>query len=368
MACFHISGFNLSPPPVITATMILLIIIIQSGTSNKEKGSYTTPDVDTNSIALVESKNDEVVKESTPNKEVGIPQLNLLKEELASGSKLVGEVKTPMTNLSNSKDWLLSSGEKSVSQPKKKLKRLRKFCDVKSGKEETVSLSSEVSGSRSFALLDRAFDRGGRKPLNSNARVFIDDEAEASSEEASDDDEGEYSYGGSFIDDRINPTTQAESTQFDMMAVYRRSLLTQSPIVDYSMTPADDGSASVGDSTSAAHLNAKRLSSDTVVIPSTTADDTKRRKLSFSQGGCGPLPIRNLEKEIFLNPEAAAAAAAAGKEMTLQVDELDDDFLQGIDLDALEAQASEQVRSKSNMSEKIQELDFLDSPSFDLGI
>ncbi|KAM0049691.1 putative RNA helicase [Helianthus debilis subsp. tardiflorus] len=339
-------------------------------TSNKEKGFYTTPDVDNNSIALVESKNDEVVKESTPNKEVGIPpQFNLLKEELASGSKLVGEVKTPMTNLSNSKDWLLSSGEKSVSQPKKKLKRLRKFCDVKSGKEETVSHSSVISGSRSSALLDRAFDRvpGGRKLLNSNARVFIDDEAEASSEEASDDDEGEDSYGGSFIDDRINPTTQAESTQFDMMAVYRRSLLTQSPIVDsspYSMTPADDGSASVGDSTSAAHLNAKRLSSDTVVIPSTVADATKRRKLSFSQGGCGPLPVRNLEKEIFLNPEGAAA----GKEMTLQVDELDDDFLQGIDLDALEAQASEQVRSKSNMSKKIQELDFLDSPSFDLGI
>ncbi|KAI7741881.1 hypothetical protein M8C21_022455 [Ambrosia artemisiifolia] len=197
--------------------------LLMSGTSNKDKGYCMTPDLESNSISLVQGRNDEEVKESTPNKENGVPHINLLNdsiEKCASGSKLVGEIRTPLANLSNkscSKDWILSSGEKSVSQPKKKLKRLRKFCDIKSGKEEIVGHSS-VSG-RSYAPLDHAFDkphRGGRKQLNNNAQVFIDDEAEVSSE-ASDDDEvdnDEDSYGGSFIDDRINPTmanTQADT-------------------------------------------------------------------------------------------------------------------------------------------------------------
>ncbi|XP_076944817.1 DEAD-box ATP-dependent RNA helicase FANCM-like [Bidens hawaiensis] len=361
-------------------------------TSNKDKDCYTTPDHDTNFIHLVQTKNDEAVNETTPNKEVGISKINLPNnsiEKFALGSKRVGEMQTPVTNLSNksySKDWLLSSGEKSISQPKKKLKRLRKFCDIKSGKEEIVGRSS-VSY-RSCAPSGHA-SRGRRKLLNDDARVFIDDEAEASSEASDDEVEnGEDSYCGSFIDDRINPTmaaTQAETGQVDMMAIYRRSLLTQSPIVDFSpdnTIPTYDESAagttnaSNGNSSSSlsAHLNnnnnTKRLSSDIVVIPSTSgpADDTKRRKLSFSKGGCGSLPVCNLEKEIFLKLKGDAR-----KEMTWQVDEFDDDddeFYKGIDLDALEEQASKQLRSRSNLSSdkpKIQD-DFLDLPSFDLGI
>lgn len=109
---------------------------------------------------MAQSKNDEAVNETIPNKEVGISKINLPNnsiEKCASDSKLVEEMQTPVTNLSNksySKDWLLSSGEKSISQPKKKLKRLRKFCDIKSGKEEIVGRSS-VSD-RSCAPLGRA--------------------------------------------------------------------------------------------------------------------------------------------------------------------------------------------------------------------
>ncbi|XP_076909820.1 DEAD-box ATP-dependent RNA helicase FANCM-like [Bidens hawaiensis] len=365
-------------------------------TSNKDKDCYTTPDHDTKFIHLGQSKNDEAVNETTLNKEVGISKINLPNnsiEKCASGSKLVGEMQTPVTNLSNksySKDWLLSSGEKSISQPKKKLKRLRKFCDIKSGKEEIVGRSS-VSD-RSCAPLGRA-SRGSRKLLNDDARVFIDDEAEASSE-ASDDEveDGEDSYCGSFIDDRINPTIaamQAETGQVDMMAIYRRSLLTQSPIVDFSpdnTIPTDDDESAAGttnpslhtnenssSSSLSAHLNntnnnTKRSSSDIVVIPSTSgpADDTKRRKLSFSQGASGPLPVCNLEKEIYLKPEVDAH-----KDMTWQADEFDDDeFYKGIDLDALEEQASKQLRPRSNLSSDKPKIldDFLDLPSFDLGI
>ncbi|XVF30047.1 hypothetical protein REPUB_Repub16aG0023700 [Reevesia pubescens] len=60
---------------------------------------------------------------------------------------------------------------------------------------------------------------------------MVSTEAEISSEEEADDNE---SYDDSFIDERINPTagsTQTESGRVDMMAIYRRSLLSQSPMV-----------------------------------------------------------------------------------------------------------------------------------------
>lgn len=188
-----------------------------------------------------------------------------------------------------------------------------------------------------------------------------------------------------------------------MFLVYfygRRSLLTQSPIVDFSpdnMVSIDQthdsgsGSGSVaaattpslhtnnnGDSSSV-HLNTTH-SSSCAVIPLTTdgsykTKETKKRKLSLSQGdGCGSLPIRNLETEMFSNPEAAAGKEQEPEQEPTpwQMDEfVDDDFYQGIDLDALEAQAAEQLRSKSQLSNekpKYQDLEFLDSPSFDLGI
>ncbi|KAK9075561.1 hypothetical protein SSX86_003886 [Deinandra increscens subsp. villosa] len=332
---------------------------IPNETSNAVKGCHMRLDLDNTSISLVESENDEVVKKSTPTQEIGLPQINLLNnciEKCAS----VGEIQAPLTNLSTkscSKDWILSSGEKSVSQPRKKLKRLRKVCDVKSGNEEIVGHPS-VSGRgilKFYNMGNLFHGPGGREQLN-DARGFLDDEAEASSEASDDEevDDGDDSYGGSFIDDRINPTaatTQVETDQFDMMAIYRRSLLTQSPVVDFSpenMVSVDNPSL---DTNGDGDLNAN--SSSVVILAGTTNETTvnKRRKLSFSQGGCGSLPICNLEKEVFVNP---------GKEM---MDDFDDDFFQGIDFDALEEQASKQFRSKSNL--KIQDLE---APSFDLGI
>lgn len=107
---------------------------------------------------MVQSKNNEVV---TPKQEIRITQVN---NSIEKCSKFVGEIRTPLSNLSNkscSKDWILSSGEKSVSQPKKKLKRLRKFCDINSEKEDNPS----VSGSRSCPPLDHGFDKHGRGTL-----------------------------------------------------------------------------------------------------------------------------------------------------------------------------------------------------------
>nr|XP_043613922.1 DEAD-box ATP-dependent RNA helicase FANCM [Erigeron canadensis] len=377
---------------------------IDNGTLMEVKGCLC-PDVDmipNSSISLVPTKSDAGVKESTPDRvnvatsckqaEIRTPRIDLPNGSSAKcvlASNVPGEFQAPLTKLSNgscSQDWLLSSGEKSFSQPKPRLKRLRKYGDIKSDnfldKKKTADISS--SSGASCAKLDHPYNMFGRgdPKLSKTARVFIDDEAEVSSDASGDEeaDENENSYGGSFIDDRINLTvrsTQGEASPCDPMAFYRRSLLTQSPIVDYSSGNSisidrkhDDESAAAttnpylhtnGESSSI-NLNAKRLSSDSVIPGST--NEVKKRKLSFSDGES--LPIRNLEKEICLDPEALGNIASS------EVDEFDnDDFYQGIDLDALEEQAIKQLRLKSELSNKKSNnhnLEFFDAPSFDLGI
>lgn len=131
----------------------------------------------------IQTMNVEGVKESTPDRrnvvascmqaEIQTPEIGLLNSSSEKGpsvSMFVGEIRTPLTNLSNkscSKDWILSSGEKSVSQPKRKLKRLRKYGDMKSGnlldKEEIVGHSSVSCRSR--VKLAHASDIHGRGKL-----------------------------------------------------------------------------------------------------------------------------------------------------------------------------------------------------------
>ncbi|KVH88388.1 DNA/RNA helicase, DEAD/DEAH box type, N-terminal [Cynara cardunculus var. scolymus] len=366
---------------------------IDNGTSSKLKGNCTTPDVDmlpNAPISLVQSKNDEGAEESTPNRrnvaaqcmqgEIQTPRIDLVNgssEKGISASKSKGEIRTPVTNLydnSCSKDWILTSGEKSVSGPKHRLKRLRKYGDTKSrnlSDREEIAGHTSVSG-RSCARLDHASHMHRR----------------ASGDE--DVDNGQDSYDGSFIDDRINPTvasTQAEAAECDMMALYRRSLLSQTPIqrsshlsVDLSpdnAVPIDqmhDSGSAVGITNPSLHTSHMSTIGDSSSVPlntvgfsSTTLNGIRKRKLSFSQGGSPP--IRNLEKETFFKPETG------GEESTWQGENMDafedDEFYQGIDLDALEEEATKQLRSKSElMNEKPnnQNLDLLDCPSFDLGI
>ncbi|KAJ9550475.1 hypothetical protein OSB04_014520 [Centaurea solstitialis] len=388
----------------------------RAGTLSKVKGNFTTPDVDMlpdDPITLVQSKNDDEAEESTPNRgnvaalcmqgEMQTPRINLISSSSEKGisvSKCKGEIRTPVTNIfddnSCSKDWILTSGEKSVSGPKHRLKRLRKYGDTKSrnlsDKEEFVGHTS-VSGAR----LDRKSYKHGRgeKKLVDDAKVFIEDEAEVSSGASGDEDvdNGQDSYEGSFIDDRINPTvasTQAEASECDMMAIYRRSLLSQTPIqrsshlsMDVSpdsgvpMDQMHDSGSAFGITNPSLHHSHTSTNGDSSSIPlnteglsSTTMNGVRKRKLSFSQGGSPP--IRNLEKEVFLKPEAG------GENPTWQMEggnmdafEDDDEFYQGIDLDALEEEATKQLRSKSeSMNEKPnnQNLEMLDCPSFDLGI
>lgn len=107
--------------------------------------------------------------------------------------------------------------------------------------------------------------------------------------------------------------------------------------------------------------------------------DSRKRKLSFHQ--VHSVPMVNLDKEFSLLSEAAHENSS----MHIQVETTeesrdmfeDDQFYEGIDLDAVEEAATKLLRYKTEcptqktaaLSEPIQQnLGILGSPSFDLGV
>ncbi|KAL6318094.1 hypothetical protein AAG906_035239 [Vitis piasezkii] len=332
-------------------------------------------------------------------------------------SPIVEEVKTPLANLTNnscSKDWHLSSGDKSASvKQERKFKRLRKYGDtgqrrnMKSMKENSIDPSGNLAETSSIIPIRNKHNRGKQKPVD-NVRAFIEEEAEVSSEaEVSDDEEDDQnnnSYDDSFIDDRIDPTatsTQAEDSRSDMMAIYRRSLLSQSPVVrqpnfsaDFSpctlapMTRITETGSSLSKTTYSLNQSSERntvsiqinpeiISSEAIPLTSVSPRENERklesrkRKLGIYQGGS--VPAINLERQFQLE--------AASKESSLQHQAekietngdvfYDDQFYEGLDLDAVEAQATMLLRHKSELftqKQDPQSLDLFGSPTFDLGI
>ncbi|KAM5574913.1 DEAD-box ATP-dependent RNA helicase FANCM [Rosa sericea] len=326
-----------------------------------------------------------------------------------------------LTNSSCSKDWCIGSGDKSQSvKQTRKFKRLRKVGDHwKSRNQESMTTNDvpRANLTRSFisTTLPTKHRRGtkirAKKSFN-DVREFIDEEAEVSSEDISDDEEDEpdnYS-NDSFIDDRINSTaasTQAATSGIDMMAVYRRSLLTQSPmerqpsssatfspnsVATITRTPetgSSGGKTSLSlqtpqsDSTNLPILidskslhknwNSEARPCTTGVSPGYERDiESRKRKSSFHHSRS--IPAVNLELEFSLQSEAAGRnmqhSDAHGDML------YDDQFYEGLDLDALEAQATILLKQKSElpvqkpqMCQLNPENPILDSaPSFDLGI
>ncbi|CAL5333513.1 unnamed protein product [Camellia sinensis] len=371
---------------------------------------------------------------SSVNEEIRTPVLNL-KCSATRGSisafPVNEEVQTPLVNLMNdscSKDWCLSSGGKSESvQQGKKFKRLCKYGEqgkwrLPEGKEGNVGHKTNPARdcSRQSPILVK---NGKRKPVK-DVSAFIDEEAGVSSDvEVSDDEEDEQennSYGDSFIDDRLNPTaasTQAEASRSGMMAIYRRSLLSQSPMetncstdfspdsvasktrmsecgsspgtINHSLQTPQTGSESAVRNSTVFHSESEKISSKAILCTRNggTARENenkmgcRKRKLSFYQDKS--VPAINLEQQFLVQSEAA------GRETLLQdhqvqkieanVDVFDDDdqFYAGLDLDAVEEQAAKLLGYKLELSELKRkmihdatppQLGILGSPSFDLGI
>ncbi|KAK3036008.1 hypothetical protein RJ639_031181 [Escallonia herrerae] len=203
----------------------------------------------------------------------------------------------------------------------------------------------------------------GNKQKVKDSRVFIEEEAEVSSEVSvsdDEDDEQDDSYDGSFIDDRLNTTaasTQAEASRSDMMAIYRNS------------EPFELQSKAVSSEALPCTTDATQRGKESKI-------ESRKRKLSFNQ--TGSVPIQNLDQEFLLQTEAAcrdASLQVQGEKVEASRYVFDDDwFYEGIDLDAMEEQAAKLLSNKSEMSmqkeviipEPVPEL--LGSPTFDLGI
>lgn len=420
-----------------------------TGTSKGKRGGHS---MDPHSCSSAQSNNGESLMSSIPEdeekmvmdssacvrnvlpsvtEEIQAPSLNKkFKSTIGSISAfpIVEDVKTPLANSTTnscSKDWCLDSGSKSESvKQEKKFKRLRKYGDQ--GKQRPLDVdigpavkSTRACGSQRPILVKN--DRGRRKPVK-DVRDFIEVEAEVSSEvEVSDDEEVEpdtNSYDDSFIDDRMNPTqasTQPETSGTDMMAIYRRSLLTQSSMerlpnsctdfsptsvasktrmsdsgsssgmVHHSLQTPQIGSQSVGRISNSFLLKSKQISTEE--MPCTTSgiprDNESRigglkRKLSFYQ--VGSVPAINLDQDLSHSEAACRETSLQDQKMKHDPngDMLDDDqFYDGLDLDAVEEEAAKILGYKSELSVQkkavipapnLPLLRVMGSPTFDLGI
>ncbi|CAK7344907.1 unnamed protein product [Dovyalis caffra] len=318
-------------------------------------------------------------------------------------SPVAEETNSPSANLtksSNSKDWLLSSEDKSENvEPVHKFKRLRKVGDIG---EKRNSKGTKENSTLRIKNLNKSFS--GKMKGVGNARAFIEEEAEVSSEaEISDDeadDSGNSSYDDSFIDDRINPTvasTETEASRADMMAVYRRSLLSQSPMVRESSSSATftpdfgastsrmngSGSSSAKTlfsvrtpQTDSANQSAERDSGPIQINPETrisaarpcttsdsqreneTKSETRKRKLSFRQSSS--IPILNLERE-FSSQSEVQEKASFQQHLADKTDAngdifYDDQFFATLDLDAVEEQATLLLKQRSELSVQKQDV------------
>nr|GMD66515.1 DEAD-box ATP-dependent RNA helicase FANCM isoform X1 [Ipomoea batatas] len=316
-----------------------------------------------------------------------------------------------LSSPSCSKDWYLESQHKSARVGQKQFRRLRKLGDVcrKTSlecNEQTNVSSKRLAGSCFTANQTVNKKRRGEMKQVKDARAFIEVEAEVSSEGLVSDDEDEEdcnSYDDSFIDDRINLTaadTQADSSRMDMMAIYRRSLLTQSPMAQLpkasshrtpdSMAPRSITNVTMSSSGTKYHPTPQAGSESTTRRSEATPCATTRsleekeskienRKRKSSPCETSPLPARNLENDFLLQPETRGGRSSPlpvqerkNEDMVL-FDDDDDEFFRGIDLDAVEEEAARILRHKSqNQATSIpipRNIDFFsDAPSFDLGI
>ncbi|XP_044980621.1 DEAD-box ATP-dependent RNA helicase FANCM isoform X5 [Hordeum vulgare subsp. vulgare] len=327
---------------------------------------------------------------------------------------------TPTANLlcdSMSDDWQPKSvGNTSGSvQELPKYRRLRK-CGDKIKRVSSLSLNERYNGSVGGQCDQMEHDVGNRRKAKRRMDIYIDEEVEVS-EDADispdeDDDRSEDKYEDSFIDDQTTPTgrfTQSEqggenSNTNDMMAFYRRSLLSQSTVVlpsryqdvsDNSGSRAGSASCSSGNlhnsietpqgiqfpqiygTTDPSPIGHQQMSleraslikvqGETSVIncESTTKPDSRKRKLSFEQAAS--ISVINLEPEPA--PPSSHVATEVGNDMYW-----DDAFFENLDFDAIEAQATEQLRlqkaqsaQKPTETKRASDVSFT-PPSFDLGI
>ncbi|KAI3431890.1 uncharacterized protein J3R85_007757 [Psidium guajava] len=301
-------------------------------------------------------------------------------------------------NSGHSKNWCLTPNNYSNSvKGRKKLRRLRRVGDCVSRRD----LNHKDNYIVPTAECDGSFP--GEKKTN-NSRAYIEEEAEVSSgAEASEDEEDDLdgdTYEDSFIDDGTNltaATTQDITCTVDMMAVYRRSLLSQSPN-GWRMSESTSSSGkslhsryapscklknhSEGESAeslSKGHERIPKRRPSTASIATTDGgSDVERSKRKSRLHDPDSVTAINLEREFLSqgdtgNKEPVHQNQANGVPGDCDLFS-DDHFYEGIDLDAIEAQATLLLHRSSECSKEKKEMipkpggGYIGSPTFDLGI
>lgn len=333
------------------------------------------------------------------------------------------EHRTPLQNLTNSncsKDWRMSSGKKSGSSERPfRLKRLRRIGDLakerlQNGVKEKSTCSSVEAAYKVTDVLSKV-TKHSKVRKHEDARDFIDAEAEVSSEDVVPDseDEGNYedsdAYEESFIDDQSYPVVgsgQTEDSKLDMMAIYRRSLLTQSPFQEQRRHSSLDTPESVP-SVTRTRGSCLRTPEDCLKSPNVSIRNTVESRLNLSACEAIPsssknalvnvsnteswkrkmnssrahtLPAKNLEKE-FCSISTVSRKEPPSSDQDNGIEAgcnsfFDDQFYEGLDLDELEAQAAKLLSQRTGPSvqrRKIsepspQDTTIFSSPTFDLGI
>ncbi|XP_061362869.1 DEAD-box ATP-dependent RNA helicase FANCM, partial [Gastrolobium bilobum] len=346
--------------------------------------------------------------------ETQTPLLELKKYAIRRGRVFLSPTDEDHTHIADpcfSGESHLGCGEMSLSiKPARKFKRLRKADDIDSNMNQKnnncFASTANLLKSSSTSNPTRCKHGQGKRTPTHTVRDFIEEEAEVSSDAyiSNDEDDEDGNSVDSFIDDRTNPSaaSQAEASRMDMMAIYRRSLLSQTPInggLNFSATFSPDhvtmatSVSESGDSSgkTTSHFQAEptdqsaNRTSESVHINQTTSKAvpstgslagtrteirSRKRRLTFYHSG--NFPNMNLEQEFALHSKKETADA----DSTIDV-LCDDQFYNDLDLDELEAQATSLLKRKLDLSIQKQDtipqshspnLDIFRSPSFDLGI
>ncbi|XP_038884537.1 DEAD-box ATP-dependent RNA helicase FANCM isoform X3 [Benincasa hispida] len=325
----------------------------------------------------------------------------------ASISPMVDETQTPLAIVASSCDNedlnLVNGGKFSSVQKPRKFKRLRKVGDmmknenIESTEKTSFSPLGNMVGTSSTRQLKNE-KRDGERRFDDNVRAFIEEEAEVSSDATVSEDEDDKikSSFDSFIDDRVSASatcTQDEICRPDMMAIYRRSLLSQSPfgrLTSPLATRVTESETSPGktlnifESTLTGNVNQSHILhsehikmncspeiviSATGVCPRATEVEIMNRNSTFCASES--VPVLNLDKQFELVVAGRESISDVDVNRNLFID--DDEFYEGIDLDAVEAEAKLLLEKKVELpqimdTQQQQNLHLDTSPSFDLGI
>ncbi|CAK9227008.1 unnamed protein product [Sphagnum troendelagicum] len=298
--------------------------------------------------------------------------------------------------ISNDEGGVESTGVlASMPRPQRRFKRLKKACKLMiptpPSEPQNDKQNLWCSGGQEHARVQKTTMNFGKDQRKLAVRSFIEEEAEVSSDEDISTDEDDSVEANGSLEGFIDPShsQHLQSGSVDMMAIYRRSLLTQSPMEQWqrflpaqSNTPSGSipgttvSSGTGGsDSKQTIELNSASRPSNCptpsfagVGVSShlvssgqhTSLCDENRANIANIGGVASVTDTASVQQVEKKTRRKKLGLRKRKLSFQLPVEEDDDDVFAGVDLDALEQEAVLQARTRATQLDSM--------PSFDLGI